>query len=71
MRLFDLDLPVKSMTGGNPAFEAPLFLAVARAGAADGAVYAIEDEDESPRSTKEEIRSILVCFGPGKTMSAT
>ncbi len=58
------------MTGGNPAFEAPLFRAVARAGAADGAVYIIEGQDANPQSTNEEIRSIIVCFGPGQTMSA-
>ncbi|KDQ28515.1 hypothetical protein PLEOSDRAFT_1105167 [Pleurotus ostreatus PC15] len=70
VRAFDHDLPVKSMTGGNPAFEAPLFRAVARAGIADGAVYVVESEDTHPGSTNAEIRSVLVCFGPGKTMSA-
>ncbi|KAF4598981.1 Acyl-CoA N-acyltransferase [Pleurotus pulmonarius] len=70
VRAFDHDLPVRSMTGGNPALEAPLFRAVARAGAADGAVYTIEGQDANPQSTNEEICSIIVCFGPGQTMSA-
>ncbi|KAG9221432.1 hypothetical protein CCMSSC00406_0008312 [Pleurotus cornucopiae] len=58
------------MTGGNTTFEAPLFRAVAHAGIADGAVYVIESENGDPESTSGEMRSVLVCFGPGKTMSA-
>ncbi|KAF9487745.1 hypothetical protein BDN71DRAFT_1513647 [Pleurotus eryngii] len=70
VRAFDHDLPLKSMTGGNATFEAPLFRAVAHAGITDGAVYVIGSDDGDPESTNAEIRSILVCFGPGKTMSS-
>ncbi|KAF4562924.1 hypothetical protein EYR36_003357 [Pleurotus pulmonarius] len=75
VRAFDHDLPVRSMTGGNPALEAPLFLTVARAGAADGAVYAVAGEDGAKNSgstnlnAESEIRAVIVCFGPGQAMA--
>jgi len=54
------------MTGGNDTLRPALFRSMIKAGALEGTFYVVNDEDDSEGDGNAKIRSLGICFGPGK-----